>query len=111
RVLPWGRAARLAEIARLEREMTDARAAAAAALVADARVVVTDRLHGGVLALPLGREVVLLPDRPGKVARHPAARATPCAHGRTAPALATARAVAAEILSAQRARADRAAAR
>ena len=97
-------AGRRAEIVRIERELGAERVAAARALVGSARVVVTDRLHAGIVALLLGRPLVLLPDRYGKVADHHAAWTSSCAAIRLAPDVTSARTMAAEWLAQRPAR-------
>ncbi|MBL9085520.1 MAG: polysaccharide pyruvyl transferase family protein [Planctomycetia bacterium] len=66
--LVGGRAPRRrAAIARWDAQEAADRLEAGCALLASARVVVTDRLHGSLLAMLLGRPVVVLPDRHGKL--------------------------------------------
>lgn len=54
-------------IAALDDAELDERVATGFRRVGAGRVIVTDRLHGSILALLLGRRVVVLPDRHGKL--------------------------------------------
>lgn len=58
---------RRAAIARWDDAEARERLEAGLALLASARVVATDRLHGTIFAMLLGRPVVALPDRHGKL--------------------------------------------
>ena len=58
---------RRAAIARWDAQEVADRFEVGCALLASARVVATDRLHGSLLAMLLGRPVVALPDRHGKL--------------------------------------------
>jgi pyruvyl transferase EpsO len=60
------------------RELVD-RTRAGVELLSPARVVVTDRLHGAILALLLGIPVVAIPERYGKTRGFHRAWTTPCA--------------------------------
>lgn len=58
---------RRAAIARWDAQEVADRFEVGCVLLASARVVATDRLHGSLLAMLLGRPVVVLPDRHGKL--------------------------------------------